>query len=171
MWKPSLGSGILIVLSGTLTLASVACSSKNSVSTSSQSLPAVPTSPALSVANPPELPSQPAASSRVNQLSTESELYSLALDKAIAAVTLSESATCRDDWLLVASQWKEAINSLKAIPKSSRNYDRVAKMLAQYQRKLAYAEKQAEISPKVAPSPKINLPTTKSADYSVPITR
>jgi hypothetical protein len=171
MWKPSLGSGILIVLSGTLALVSVACSNKNSVSTSSQSLPAVPTSPALTVSNPPELPSQPAAPSPLSQLSTESELYSLALDKAIAAVTLSESATCRDDWLLVSSQWKEAINSLKAIPTSSRNYDRAVKLLDQYQRKLAYAEKQAEISPKVAPSPKINLPTTKSPDYSVPITR
>jgi clan AA aspartic protease (TIGR02281 family) len=59
--------------------------------------------------------------------------YLEAIDVASSAKSFSQSALTKDDWLLVADKWQEAIALLKTIPKSSANYDLALKLLPQYE--------------------------------------
>jgi clan AA aspartic protease (TIGR02281 family) len=59
--------------------------------------------------------------------------YLEAIDVASSAKSFSQSALTKEDWLLVADKWQEAIALLKTIPKSSPNYDLAIKLLPQYE--------------------------------------
>ncbi len=169
MWKSAWRGGIAIFISGNLGLVTVGCSNEDTASTAGQS----PTpAPATAAANSARSKTAPP----VNSLAlTGADNYFPALDKATAALTISQSASCSDDWLLVAAQWREAIKLLKAVPVASRNHDRASKMIVQYQQKLADAQKQAANPPKpqVVATATINLPTPKSNSsvFSIPILR
>lgn len=169
MWKSAWRSGIAIFVSGNLGLVTASSSNEDSPSTTSQS----PIAPAAS-ANSAIALSKTAPP--VNSLTlTGTDNYFPALDKATAALTIAQSASCPDDWLLVAAQWQEAITLLKAVPVSSRNHERAAKMIAQYQQKLAYAQNQAvnPPNPQVVATATISLQNTKlnSSFFSIPIAR
>lgn len=170
MWKSAWRGGIAIFISGSLGLVTAGCSNDDA-STASQS----PTPAPATAANSAIAPSKPATLVNSSAL-TGADTYFPALDKATAALTISESASCADDWLLVAAQWREAIKLLKAVPVGSRNHDRASKMIAQYQQKLADAQKQAATPPKkpqVVATATINLPSTtlNSSFFSIPIAR
>ena len=170
MWKSAWRSGIAIFLSGNLGLVTAGCSNSDSASTASPS----PTPAPATAANSAIARSKTATLVKSSTL-TGADTYFPALDKATAALTIAESALCADDWLLVAAQWREAIKLLKAVPVASRNHERASKMIAQYQQKLAYAQKQAATPPKpqVVATATINLPNTKSNSsfFSIPIAR
>ncbi|HEY9694469.1 MAG TPA: retropepsin-like aspartic protease [Oculatellaceae cyanobacterium] len=170
MWKSAWHGGIAIFLSGSLGLVTAGCSNEDSASTASQS----PT-PAPATATNSAIARSKTATLVKSSALTGADNYFPALDKATAALTIAESASCPDDWLLVAAQWREAITLLKAVPAASRNHERATKMIAQYQQKLAYAQKQATIPPKpqVVATATINLPNTKSNSsfFSIPIAR
>jgi hypothetical protein len=94
-----------------------------------------------------------------------------ALDTAMSAATITQSAQSRDDWNLVVNRWETAINLLKAVPKSSPNYANAQKKIAEYQRNLTYAQKQANSTSKPTKAA-ITLPrvvaATKSSSPSIP---
>ncbi|AFZ13252.1 hypothetical protein Cri9333_2385 [Crinalium epipsammum PCC 9333] len=172
MWKSAWRGGIAIFLSGSLGLVTAGCSTEDDASTASQS----PTPAPATAANSAIVGSKTATLVKSSAL-TGADTYFPALDKATAALTISESASCADDWLLVAAQWREAIKLLKSVPVGSRNHDRASKMIAQYQQKLADAQKQAATppKPKVVATASINLPTTNtksnSSFFTIPIAR
>ena len=70
------------------------------------------------------------------------ERFQEALDSAMGAATIAQSAESKDDWNLVASRWQSAIALLKTLPKSSSNYAKAQKKIPEYQRNLAYAQQQ-----------------------------
>ncbi|HEY9875107.1 MAG TPA: hypothetical protein V6D12_16855, partial [Candidatus Obscuribacterales bacterium] len=72
---------------------------------------------------------------------------------AMSAATIAQSAESKDDWELVASRWQEAIDLMKAVPQSSKNYAVAQKKLAEYQGNLGVANKRAGIRPTKSPSP------------------
>jgi hypothetical protein len=78
----------------------------------------------------------------------QAERFQEALDTAMGAATIAQSAQSKDDWNLVVSRWQSAISLLKAVPKSSANYAIAQKKIADYQRNLAYAQKQQNSSSK-----------------------
>lgn len=171
MWKSAWRGGIAIFISGSIGLVTAGCSNSDDASTASQSPTPAPVSAGANSAVARSKTTTLVKSSTF----TGADTYFPALDKATAALTIAESASCADDWLLVASQWREAIKLLKAVPVGSRNHDRASKMIAQYQQKLADAQKQAATPPKpqVVATATINLPTTKSNSsfFSIPIAR
>lgn len=130
----------ILLLSGTLAFASVACSSINP----SQQVKSVSTSPAASeAANSPASP-KPVATTAVSQnTSRVPSLYERALDSAQSAATITQSAQSADDWNLALSRWRQAVDLLQAVPKSSPYYAIAKSKIAQYQRYLTYAQKQA----------------------------
>jgi hypothetical protein len=66
-----------------------------------------------------------------------------AVNKAMSAATITQSANSQDDWLLVVSQRQEAIAQMKAVPASHSKYTVAQQKIMEYQRNLDYAQKNA----------------------------
>lgn len=135
MLSPSPCRPVIALLSGFLLLGVIACGN----TTGSPSARKQDTAPAMPVAvNPSPIPAAiaPAPANRRDP-------YKLALDKAASAGNISQSAQSQDDWNLVASRWQQAIQLLNSVPASSPYRALVKPKLAEYQRNLAYARKQA----------------------------
>ena len=75
------------------------------------------------------------------------DFFQNALDTAESAATISQSAESKDDWGLVASKWQEAINLMKSVPQSSKNYLAANKKFTEYQRNLTYAQQRLARTP------------------------
>ncbi|MEP0854691.1 retropepsin-like aspartic protease [Trichocoleus sp. DQ-U1] len=186
MWKPSQSRTTLIVLSSSLAFGILGCnndaaSPPSPPAASASATPAASASPVAAVAN--SAATQPAKSAStakpkastatkktpVNQsIKTGPDTYNEAIDTALGAIAISESAKSRDDWQLVASRWQEAIELMKAVPTSSRNHAIAQKKLPQYQRFLASAQKQAAPPPKPKP---IGPAIVNKPFFTVPIKR
>lgn len=127
-------TGVLLLLSGTLTFLSVACSSTNIVKPTSPG--SKPDSNSISVspaANQP--PShQPVAKT------TTANTYQQAIDFAQSAINISQSAQSIEDWNLVIDRWKQAIALLKTIPPSSSDRAIAMTKLAEYQHYLSLTQ-------------------------------
>jgi len=74
---------------------------------------------------------------------SKSDSFQLAIEHAASADRIGQSAESRDDWQLVVDRWQQAIALMKTVPTSSPNRTKVQQKLAQYQQKLAYAQRQA----------------------------
>lgn len=89
-------------------------------------------------AEPSGVPTNPALPPTASR-----DTYSEAISAASGAFQLSQSARSQDDWSLVASRWRQAVELLVAVPNSSPNYTTAQAKLAEYRRNLSYAEQQA----------------------------
>ncbi|NET52712.1 MAG: hypothetical protein F6K09_29750, partial [Merismopedia sp. SIO2A8] len=56
------------------------------------------------------------------KLSAHSEEFRLAVNKAMNAADLTQSAQSSQEWNQVATNWQEAIDLMKAVPTSSSKY-------------------------------------------------
>ncbi|HEY9609059.1 hypothetical protein [Allocoleopsis sp.] len=97
----------------------------------------------------PQLPSVtpssvPSVSSESPASSQQTDPFQKAINKAMSAATLTQSATLKDDWNLVASEWQEAIALMKAVPSSHSQYTVAQQKAIEYQRNLDYAQKNAD---------------------------
>lgn len=161
MWEFYRKTGALLVLSSTLALGVVSCSSSEPASSPSPSAKNSSPSPSASVppkaapASPKAAPASPQANATDTTTPGEDN-YTRAIDIAFGAVAIGKSAEGSDDWKLAASKWEQVISLLKTVPASNRNYGNAQKKLAEYQRYLALA-KERSIPPKpqasVAPEP------------------
>ena len=68
------------------------------------------------------------------------------VNKAINAAELTQTAQTKNEWNNVATQWQQAIELMKAVPKDSPNYALAQDRITMYQRNLEYAQKNAENS-------------------------
>ncbi|MEH1822113.1 MAG: hypothetical protein V7L31_24065 [Nostoc sp.] len=109
--------------------------------------------------NPKPVPEQ-----ATPQAPPQADPYPDATSKAIGAATISQSAHSSDDWKLVAQMWQEAIALMKSVPNTSSNYAVSRKKAEEYQRNLAYANKQV-IKP-VAPVVATTEPVIQQASFS-----
>lgn len=75
--------------------------------------------------------------------SPQSDPFREAVNAAISAATLTQSAQSQDDWNTVAAQWQKAITLMKGVPTSSPNYAVAQKKVSEYQINLDYAQKAA----------------------------
>ncbi|NJR50236.1 MAG: aspartyl protease [Leptolyngbyaceae cyanobacterium CSU_1_3] len=69
--------------------------------------------------------------------------YSLALDKAQSAKSMSQSVQTAEDWSLVANRWKQAIALLKQVSKTDPNKKLADQKLREYQQNLTQAQARA----------------------------
>ena len=100
--------------------------------------PSPPPSPSpLTPAAPPPSP--------VTLASPETDAFQEAENKAISAKNIAQIAQTKEDWTLVANRWQQAINLIKAVPKSHPKYALAQKQLAEYQTGLNNAQKQLKL--------------------------
>ncbi|MEW5861047.1 MAG: hypothetical protein AB1861_27345 [Cyanobacteriota bacterium] len=71
------------------------------------------------------------------------EPFQQAVNKAMSAAKLTQTAQLKADWNAIVSQWQEAIALMKAVPIESANYQVAQKKSVEYQSNLAYAKQRA----------------------------
>jgi len=120
---------------------------------------AQPNTPATPIPASPTSVSSPATS-------PEPDPFSQALDTAMSAATITQSAVSPDDWNLVVNRWQEAIALLEKTPSSHPKKQLVSQKIDEYQRNLAYAKEQSVKSSQPKPSPKIIVASQPSVTTS-----
>ena len=78
--------------------------------------------------------------------SPQPDSFREAVNKAISAAQLTQSAKSKAEWNQVASEWENAIALMKTVPESSQNYDVAQKKAMEYQRNLDYANRAANLA-------------------------
>ncbi len=155
----------ILLLSGTLALTNVACSRINSSWRPNQRKEpvAVSVTPSPTVKRPtkpqPVHPKPVVLERKVPTTIPAKDAYEQALDAAYSAAILGQSAQSTDDWQLVTSRWQEAISLLRKVPFSSAYHAIAQPKIAQYQRNLQVAQKQAT-------RPRPSSPSTKEVAAS-----
>ncbi|HIK28159.1 MAG: hypothetical protein N3E45_01985 [Oscillatoriaceae bacterium SKW80] len=66
-----------------------------------------------------------------------------AVNKAMNAAMLTQSAKSSEEWEKVAKEWQAAIDLMKKVPQSSPNYEQAQQKIVEYQRNLEYAQRNA----------------------------
>jgi hypothetical protein len=82
-------------------------------------------------------------SQRPKTESLRAEAFRWAVNRAINAADLTQTAASNDEWSTVSLWWKEAIDLMKSVPKSHPKYPLAQEKIQEYQRKLAYAQSQS----------------------------
>jgi hypothetical protein len=134
----------------------------------SQDTSVSPTPPQLTLPRPSAVASK--AAPPTPSPTTQPERFQDGLDAGMSAATITQSAQSKDDWNLVISRWQSAIALLKTIPKSSPNYAKAQQKIAEYQRNLAYAQKQSKIPPRPKTIVNANPPVAETPSQSSPFT-
>lgn len=132
----------------------------------SQDASVTPASPKLTASPPSQKPPKAKSASPTPSPTAQPERFQEALDTGMGAAVIAQSATSRDDWNLVSSRWQTAINLLKTVPQSSRNYPTAQKKIAEYQRNLAYAQQQAKRVP--TPTRTVSVPLATAPKQAAP---
>jgi predicted aspartyl protease len=107
----------------------------------------------------------------------DAEIYQQALSKAAAANAIRQSALSKDDWLLIADSMQSSVDLLKSISPQSSQSVLAAKILPEYQQKLAAARaKSTNFVPKAPPRiESVNtanstpIDVNNSQSFSIPI--
>ncbi|MFM7427344.1 MAG: TIGR02281 family clan AA aspartic protease [Elainella sp.] len=143
------------LFTGLLVWGSTACSGSGDFASSSSDLATGSTTASVTTASGGQ--NQPAASHSGSQTQAISQAtasqtksavdpFQRAMERATSASTMSQSAQSRDDWRLVANRWQQAIQLMQAVPSTSPHRGQAAQKLAEYQRNLSYAQRQANRS-------------------------
>ncbi|HEY9800374.1 MAG TPA: retroviral-like aspartic protease family protein, partial [Leptolyngbyaceae cyanobacterium] len=144
MLQPFLSRAILICISGTLAVLTVACSEGNQKTAILRNQQSVVTEdlPVPAPDEPQAVPTIP-ASTDVPPSQMEPGSFEMGLDKAAGAVSISQSAQSPDDWYLVASQYHDAIALMKKVDQQSPEFAIAQTKISEYQRQIRYAVRQA----------------------------
>lgn len=145
MVQSVLSRATLIVLSSTLAVFSVACeqrqNSSGTISNHQNSLVTdnfarVPHLESTAPATEPETITPPLPEPRINT-------FEMALDKAIGAWKISQSAQSPDDWQLVVSQYQDAIALMAQVPPHSPEFTTAQAKINEYRSHIKTARERA----------------------------
>jgi hypothetical protein len=74
----------------------------------------------------------------------KTESFRWAVNRAMSAAELTQTAQSQKEWSTVAAWWKEAVEFMEAVPRSHPRYDVAQEKVQEYQNNLAYAISQAK---------------------------
>jgi len=86
-------------------------------------------------------------SSATERAKPEIDSFQDAVNNALSAAKLTQTAKSKDDWNQVAEQWQKAIALMKLVPSSSTNYAVAQQKAVEYQRNIDYAQAAASNTP------------------------
>jgi len=81
--------------------------------------------------------------SELPTVSPQSDNFRNAVNQAISAANLTQSAKSQTEWQNIVKQWEAAISMMQSVPLSSPNYAIAQQKIIEYQRNLSYAQKNA----------------------------
>lgn len=76
--------------------------------------------------------------------SEQSNPFRDAVNKAIEAANLTQTAKTSDEWNTVANAWQQAIGLMQSVPSSSPNYETAQAKVIEYQKNLEYASQNVQ---------------------------
>ncbi len=75
--------------------------------------------------------------------SDKTDRFYSGVKQATTAATLTQTAQSKADWKIIATHWSQAIALMKAVPTDHPKHDVAQTKVAEYQKNLAYAQKNA----------------------------
>jgi predicted aspartyl protease len=156
MLQPILSRAALIIVSSTLVVLAVGCQQSQKAATkTSEDEQYKPTEkkvapPTAITVEQPNTPQPKPVRQRPSEI--ELSYFEQGLDKAVGALSISQSAQSSDDWKLVAAELQEAIVLMKKVPVDSPYFSSAQARVLDYQRQLKYAMQRATrpVTPPVA---------------------
>ncbi|MCC5637377.1 hypothetical protein LC593_16210 [Nostoc sp. CHAB 5844] len=94
------------------------------------------------ISTPPKSTPAP-VNSELSTVSPQSNNFRDAVNQAISAANLTQSAKSQTEWQNIVKQWEAAISMMQSVPLSSPNYAVAQQKIMEYQRNLSYAQKNA----------------------------
>lgn len=184
MRQSLLSHAAIILLSTTISVVGIACIIKEQHTTSSdtQGVKAPTVEKPIPISNDRSVIHQQVGSDKITadvktkssvpkNIPSQPSTFELALDKAIGALNISQSAQSIDDWKLVINQYQGAIALMGKITQGSPYFDSAQSKIRQYQQEIRYAqgEIKALISPPVAKSmPPKSIPPKNILPKTIP---
>lgn len=87
---------------------------------------------------------QDSQSQRPTVESLKTEAFRWAVNRAMNAAELTQTAASKDEWSTVSTWWKEAIDLMQSVPKSHPKYSLAQQKIQEYQQKLVYAQSRTD---------------------------
>jgi hypothetical protein len=84
---------------------------------------------------------------------TAPDTFREAVNSAVKAAELGQSAKTKEDWATVTDRWQEAVSLMRRVPQSSPNYQLAQTKVLEYQKYLLYAQESAVNPPLPTPTP------------------
>ncbi len=109
--------------------------------------------PTSEVATPPvPSPTLPPAASH--------NFFKEGVNRAQSAVAIGQTAQSKDDWILAANRWKQAMSLMQQVPATDPNHATAQQKVKEYGQNAALAERRAagEVPPTAAPPVDVNRP-------------
>ncbi|AFZ19267.1 hypothetical protein [Allocoleopsis franciscana] len=163
--QPHRVSLVLITRTLTITLLGIAAGCSQAEPPQTTVVSDKPSTPAATTLPKSSAPAKASpASTSFATPAPQADPFPQAMDTAMGAATLTQSAICQDDWNLIANQWQRAIVLLKSLPTSHPKRALAQQKIAEYQRKLAYAKQQVVVGSKPIASsisPSSTLPASQ----------
>ncbi len=97
----------------------------------------------------------------------QSDSFRQAVNYAMKASTLSQSAKSKTDWDSVVSNWQNATDLMKAVPNSSPHYATAQKKVEEYKKNLTYAQQQVTQASAMPTTSRSQVATQAQANESV----
>jgi hypothetical protein len=84
---------------------------------------------------------------------TGPDTFREAVNSAVKAAELGQSAKTKEDWATVTDRWQEAVSLMRRVPESSPNHQLAQTKVLEYQKYLLYAQEAAVNPPVPTPTP------------------
>lgn len=72
--------------------------------------------------------------------SLKTEAFRWAVNRAMSAAELTQTASSKDEWSTIASWWEDAIDLMKSVPRTHPKHELAQQKVQEYQQKLEYAQ-------------------------------
>ncbi len=155
MLQSFLSRATLIFVSSALTVLCVACSEdKQNTATDGNEQPRTigdlaSVQPTVEPVTPAPIPKAPP----LDPYEGEPSFFEMGRDKAVGAWSISQSAQSPDDWNLVASQYRDAIDLMQKVRRQSPEFAIAQTKIIEYRRQVKYAQQQANPRPVAVKEP------------------
>ncbi|MGJ3244991.1 MAG: hypothetical protein ACFE0I_02820 [Elainellaceae cyanobacterium] len=95
----------------------------------------------------------PFENSESSESSDDKSAFQQAVNQAMSAAELTQTAHFREEWNAVATLWQDAINLMKQVPSNSPDHQTAQEKVGEYQRNLQYAQSNIKTRPSRSSTP------------------
>jgi hypothetical protein len=95
---------------------------------------------------------------------TQADAFRLAVNRAMSAAEMTQTANTKDEWLTIVDWWKESIRLMESVAFTSDDYKRAQQKVKEYQENLAYAQKQSQLEDEALATPQLWTRGSRKAD-------
>jgi hypothetical protein len=75
---------------------------------------------------------------------SQTDAFRWAVNRAMSAAEITQTAQTQDEWLTVVDWWKESIRLMESVPFTSDDHKTAQEKVREYQENLAYAQRQSQ---------------------------